>query len=61
MPGIVQANGSPDLRLTVTVRKRFGLMKTVDVTARCAKHDQAIEDPYVGCQACADDLRTLLG
>ena len=55
VPEIIRANGSPDLRLEVTVRKRFGLIKQVNVEAYCLRHATAIEDPIRGCQLCAKE------
>ena len=54
VPGILLANGSPDLELLLTSRKGLlGIGSGVIVAARCAKHSLAIEDPYVGCPRCA--------
>lgn len=53
VPGILYANSSPNLALTLTIRSRLlGLGRRVEVTASCRKHRQAIADPAVGCPAC---------
>ena len=52
VPAILRANGSPDLRLEVTVRKQFGIRTKVDVTARCRRHGRELDDPYIGCPEC---------
>jgi hypothetical protein len=56
VPEILRANGSPDLRLELTVRKRLGLFTRLDVDAYCLKHVCEIEDPYVGCPSCEAEI-----
>jgi hypothetical protein len=53
VPAILRANGSKDLRLEVTIRKRFGLRRIVEVSAYCRRHDEPVTDPYRGCEACS--------
>ncbi len=57
VPAILQANASPHMRLTLTVRKRwlgrFG--RVLDVRAWCTLHDVPIENPYLGCPLDADE------
>lgn len=53
VPEILRANGSPDLRLELTVRKSLGLFTKLVVDAYCAKHAAPVADPIRGCQACA--------
>lgn len=56
VPGILQANASPDLDLTLTIRPRLlGLGRENRVTARCARHQIPIEDPRVGCARCNEE------
>lgn len=57
VPSILRANGSPHLRLDLRIRKRFGLLKTLDLHARCSKHDTPIEDPMRGCQRCTEEAQ----
>ena len=52
VPEILRANGSPHLRLDLTIRKRFGLLRTVDIVARCSRHGVLVMDPYRGCDEC---------
>jgi len=54
VPAILRANGSPDLRLSLTIRKRLGLFKTLDLQAWCDRHDEPIADPMRGCPRCAE-------
>jgi len=66
VPEILRANGSPDLRLEAVVGKRFGLLRTVRVSAYCLRHLVAVVEPYRGCPACAaeatdEDLDPLSG
>lgn len=56
VPEVLRANGSPDLQLTLTVKKRFGLLTAMDLRARCRKHGTAVPDPIRGCPACAAEL-----
>jgi hypothetical protein len=53
VPGILQANASPNLELTLTIQSRFlGLGRQLVVEARCTRHRQPVEDPFVGCRDC---------
>lgn len=53
VPGILNANASPDLSLTVTIDKQFlGLRRKVTVRATCLKHRVDIADAHVGCPHC---------
>ena len=55
-PGILWDNASPALLLKGRIKLGFlWLGRRVEVTARCSKHDQKIEDPHIGCPACADE------
>ncbi|GAB4277031.1 MAG: hypothetical protein Kow0056_08090 [Coriobacteriia bacterium] len=57
VPGILAANGSPHLSLTITRTRGFlGLGARTVVVARCTKHQTAIPDPHVGCPACAEEM-----
>lgn len=60
VPAILRANGSPDLRLTLRVRKRFGLFKQLELEARCSRHDLPIEAPMQGCERCLEAARDAL-
>lgn len=60
VPAILRANGSVDLLLEVTIRKRFGFFTTVDVSAACLRHETVIDDPYLGCPACRDEFANAL-
>lgn len=53
VPEILRANGSPDLRLEVTVHKRFGLLKSLRLEAYCLAHVCAVHDPIRGCEQCS--------
>lgn len=53
VPEILNANASPDMELTLTVKPIvLGLGRRLDVKAYCTKHRIAIDDPYVGCPKC---------
>ena len=50
VPDILLANASPDLALTLIIKKGFlGFGRSHSVTARCLKHHVPVEDPYIGC------------
>lgn len=50
VPDILNANASPDMRLSLAVKSRvFGLGRKLEVTAWCERHNIPIEDPFVGC------------
>ena len=54
VPGILLANGSPDLEFLLTSRKGlFGIGGGVVVRTRCTRHSRDIDDPYRGCSECA--------
>lgn len=56
VPEILQANASPDMQLTLTVRGvLLGFVRQVKIEARCVKHDLPIENPYVGCPLDAEE------
>ncbi|MDX2162560.1 MAG: hypothetical protein SF162_14650 [bacterium] len=53
VPDILNANSSPHLELSLTVRPvMLGLGRRLDVQAQCDRHHIAIEDAYVGCPQC---------
>jgi len=50
VPDILNANASPTMELTLTVKPKFiGLGRKLEISARCTRHDVPIEDPFVGC------------
>ncbi|HVU14229.1 MAG TPA: hypothetical protein VHD90_23280 [Phototrophicaceae bacterium] len=56
VPDILNANASPDMELTLTVKPRLlGLGRKLEVTAYCRRHHVKIDDPYVGCPQCHDE------
>ena len=57
VPAILLSNGSPDLALTLVVRKGvLGFGGGVRVNASCRKHEVAIPDPQVGCSQCVAEM-----
>lgn len=56
VPEILNANASPNLDLTVTVKtKLLGFGRQLTVSATCARHKILIEDPYIGCKSCNEN------
>lgn len=53
VPEILNANASPDMKLTLQIDSRFlGMGRKISVTAWCERHNIPIEDPFVGCPMC---------
>jgi hypothetical protein len=53
VPDILNANASPDMELTLTIKPKFlGLSREMKVTATCMRHRVPITDPYIGCPQC---------
>lgn len=53
VPGIMRANGNPDMLLTLTIKKGFlGIGRKNVVDAFCRKHRIDIEQPPIGCNLC---------
>ena len=56
VPAILHANGSPDLRILLKVRKGIlGLGGRVEARTRCSRHDITVDDPFTGCPQCTAD------
>lgn len=53
VPEILQANRSPELRLSLRLYKRLGLFKRLEVSASCGRHDLPLADPSRACERCA--------
>jgi hypothetical protein len=52
-PAILRANSSPDMTLTLTIKRGFlGIGRRVELSAFCSKHMTAIDEPPVGCLQC---------
>ena len=52
VPALRRANPSPDLRLELTVTRRFGLFRRKRVEAHCLRIDCDAPDPIAGCERC---------
>ncbi len=52
VPGILQANASPNLALEAKVVRRFFVQRRVEVYAVCSKHLVDLNDPHIGCPQC---------
>ncbi|MFN8376216.1 MAG: hypothetical protein U0694_25495 [Anaerolineae bacterium] len=56
VPEIVAANASRDMELKLTIVKALlGIVRRVEVSAYCLKHNIPIDNPYTGCPKCADE------
>ena len=56
VPAVLRANGSPHLRLQLTVRKRLRWFTRMELRAWCTAHSRAIDDPYRCCPLCLQDM-----
>lgn len=65
VPGILRANGNPNMVLTLTIKRGpFGIGRRLDVQAFCQRHKRDIPEPPVGCSLCNADrpgIAELLG
>jgi hypothetical protein len=53
VPKILLANSSLHLALSLRIsRGVLGMGQKVEASAFCEKHNQPIENPYIGCTAC---------
>lgn len=52
VPAVLRANGSPDLRLELTITRRLGLFKGLKLEAYCLQHVRTVPDPMLGCPDC---------
>jgi len=52
VPDIERANRSPHLQLTGRLVRRWWLLRRVEVTAYCTKHNLPVKEPYLGCVRC---------
>lgn len=53
VPAILRANNSPDMTLTLTIKRGFlGIGRRVELDAFCSKHMIAIREAPVGCPQC---------
>ena len=59
VPAVRRRNPSPDLRLELSVSKRFGLFTRLDLQAFCLRLDCPAEDPKKGCELCLGPLAEL--
>ncbi len=55
VPEILRTNRSSDLRLELTIEKRFGFFRRNRVEAYCLAHVRGVSDPIRGCPDCAAD------
>ena len=57
VPDILNANASPDLKLTLSIKPGgvLGMGRKLEVTASCLKHHIPIGDPFVGCPKCYEE------
>jgi hypothetical protein len=53
VPGILMANGCPEMTLRGAVRTRWlGLQRRVYVSSFCRRANRLVENPYIGCGIC---------
>ncbi|PKO07673.1 MAG: hypothetical protein CVU41_00425 [Chloroflexi bacterium HGW-Chloroflexi-3] len=52
VPNILQANACQHMQLTGVIKKDFGFIKRVNVSAYCEKSKTKVKEPHVGCGQC---------
>ena len=52
VPKILQANACKNMQLTGVIKKDFGFIKRMNVTAYCDKSKTKVKEPHVGCGQC---------
>lgn len=52
VPGILQANSCRHMQLSGVVKKDFGFIKRMHVTASCDKRKSIVKEPHIGCGQC---------
>jgi len=55
VPGILRANGCPDMLLEARVVKRLGLIRRLEVRAYCTYKVCDVPEPMIGCGECHRD------
>ena len=50
--GILQANSCRHMQLSGVVKKDFGFIKRMHVTASCDKSKSIVKEPHIGCGQC---------
>ncbi len=55
VPGILRANGCPNMTLEAKVGRRWLVLKQVQVRAFCTLSKQWVTEPAVGCGRCQDE------
>lgn len=58
VPGIVRANACPNLVLDAEVKSGFlGLGRGVQVSSRCTRAGEVVEEPEIGCGLCHQSIQ----
>ncbi len=52
VPRILQANRCPNMALEARVKRRFGLVRRMEVLAVCTLKQCEVKEPTVGCGEC---------
>ena len=52
VPGILQANSCSHMQLSGEIKREFGFIKRMNVTAYCVKSKTKVKEPHVGCGQC---------
>jgi len=60
IPGILRANGDPNLVLQGNIKNNFWKFgRKFEVSAFCSKHLIDVDEPHIGCTACAAERPSL--
>lgn len=52
VPSFLQANSCQHMQLTGVIKKDFGFIKRMNVSAYCEKSKTNVKEPHVGCGQC---------
>lgn len=52
VPDILQANACQNMQFTGAVKKDFGFIKRMNVSAYCVKSKTKVKEPHIGCGQC---------
>ena len=52
VPDILHANACQHMQLIGVIKKDFGFIKRMNVSAYCVKSKTKVKEPHVGCEQC---------
>lgn len=52
VPDILQANACQHMQLSGVIKKDFGFIKRMNISAYCVKSKTKVKEPHIGCGHC---------